>query len=76
MVAVYVPACVTFNVASVSPIISTPLRNQVYELPPVAVRTVDPPVQIEAVAGEMEPDGEGDTVTTELFDVVPLQSPW
>ena len=75
IVVVYVPAWVTVIVEPVSPAISLPFKNQVYELPPVAVSTCDAPGQIEAVAGEMLPVGKGITVTSDVLEACPMQSP-
>lgn len=75
IVALYVPGCVAVIVASVS-LSSTPFRNQEYDVPPVAVRTREPPAQIEATEGEIDPSGEASTVISEVFDAGPLQSPW
>ena len=76
IVAEYVPVCVTVNVAPVCPLISVPFLNQVYEVPPVAVSTVEPPAQIEAFAGEMLPVGAAAVVTVALLDAGPWQPPW
>ena len=62
-------------VAPVSPLMGLPLRNQVYESPPVAVSVVDPPAQIDTLAGEMFPVGAAVTVTVEEFEASALQSP-
>ena len=75
MVTLYVPACVTSKVASVCPFISVPLRNHVYEVPPVAVSVVEPPVHIEVLAGDIDPVGAEETVTEDVFDAVPSQPP-
>jgi hypothetical protein len=48
----------------------------VYESPPVAVSTVEPPAHIDALAGEMFPEGAAVVVTVAEFEASPLQSPW
>ena len=70
------PACVTVSVASVSPFIRLPFLNHLYDVPPVAVKIVEPPEHIEAVVGEMVPVGADAEVTVEVFDAGPSQSPW
>lgn len=52
-----------------------PSRNHVYESPPEAVSTVDPPAQILVVAGLIAPDGVGLTVTVAVFDAGTEQLP-
>jgi hypothetical protein len=76
MIAKYVPGAVAFNVAPVSPSISFPLRNHVYDVPPVAVSVNEPPSQMLPVAGLIVPTGVGVIVITDVFDASPLQLPW
>ena len=72
MIAKYVPGEVAFNVASVSPCISAPFKNQVYDVPPEAVSVIDPPAQILPVAGLIVPTGVGVTFTNAVFVRDPL----
>jgi hypothetical protein len=47
----------------------------VYDVPPVAVSTSDPPSQIDPLAGDMVPVGALASVITEVFDAGPEHSP-
>lgn len=76
MITKYVPSSVTFNVALVSPAISSPFLNHVYDVPPVAVKVSEPPVQILPVEGEIVPTGSGAIETIDVLEAGPLQSPW
>jgi hypothetical protein len=76
MIAKYVPGADAVNVAPVSPAISFPLRNHVYDVPPVAVRVIEPPSQMLPVAGLIVPTGVGVTVITDVLDAGPSQLPW
>ena len=46
-----------------------------YDVPPVAVSVCEPPGHIDARPGEIVPVGAEATVTTELFEAGPVQSP-
>jgi hypothetical protein len=70
-----VPGWVTFSVAPVSPLISLLFLNQVYEVPHVAVNVVEPPPHIEVLAGEIVQVGAEATVTVEVLEACPVQSP-
>ena len=46
-----------------------------YDVPPDAVKVVDPPWQKDALAGEIVPDGVGVTVTVAVFEAGTAQLP-
>ncbi len=54
---------------------STPSFCHWYEVPPVTVNVCEPPGQMLAVAGLMEPEGAELVVITELLDAGPEQLP-
>ncbi len=63
------------SVADVSPLITVPLRNHEYDVPPVAVSTIEPPAHIDPFAGEIVPVGAVVWVMTEVFSAGPLHVP-
>jgi hypothetical protein len=63
------------KVALVSLLIWLPFLNHVYELPPDAVSTIDPPAHIDPVDGEMVPEGEFAKDITATFNAGPLHVP-